>query len=251
MEELTIGQVASITGVTVRTLRHYDDIGLVTPSHRDSSGYRRYDEADVARLQRALAYRAMDLDLASIADLLDSDGDEAVGQLDAQLARLRARIAGLQRVEQTLDATLRAHRIGLTLSGEEMLDVFGEFDPSVYADEVQERWGDMDAYGESTRRTKGYTKDDWLQCQAEGEAAVQLMLAAFTAGEDAGSDLARQGALAHRAHIDRWFYPCSAEMQCGLADMYVADERFTATYEAYAPGFARFVNEAIYAAALT
>lgn len=251
MEDLTIGQVASLTGVTVRTLRHYDDIGLVAPSHRDASGYRRYDEADVARLQRVLAYRAMDLDLASIADLLDSDGDEAAGQLDAQLARLRARITSLQRVEETLEATVRAHRAGLSLSGEEMLAVFGYFDPSIYVDEVHERWGDTDAYRESARRTGGYTKDDWLQCRAEGEAAVQLLLAAFTAGLEPTSDGARQGALAHRAHIDGWFYPCSAEMQCSLADMYVSDERFAATYEAYAPGFAQFVNEAIYAAALT
>lgn len=145
---------------------------------------------------------------------------------------------------------MTANRVGLSLTGEEMLEVFGDFDPAEHADEAAARWGETDAYRESARRVKDYTKDDWLVLKAEGEAAVQLMLAAFTAGEGPDSEDARAGALAHRAHIDRWFYPCSAEMQCGLADMYVADERFTATYDGYAPGFARFVHDAIYSAAL-
>jgi DNA-binding transcriptional MerR regulator len=250
MQEMTVGQVAAAAGVSVRTLHHYDRIGLVVPSSRDSSGYRRYDDDDIDRLQRVLAYRAMDVDLETIAEILDGAAEAVADHLADQLGILRSRIASLQRVERTLEATMSARKAGLRLTGEEMLEVFGDFDPAEHADEAQSRWGTTDAYRESARRVKDYTKADWLESRAEGEAAVQLMLAAFIVGETPDSEQARAGALAHRAHIDRWFYPCSAEMHCGLADMYIADERFSATYEGYAPGFAQFVHDSIYAAAL-
>lgn len=137
--------------------------------------------------------------------------------------------------------------MGIQLTPEEMVEVFGEHDPTQYDAEVEQRWGDTVAYRESRRRTSRYTKADWLACKAEGGAAVQAMLDAMQAGLPSASPEAMAGAEAHRLHIDRWFYPCGYQMQTGLADMYVADPRFTAHYDDLAPGLAQYVHDAIHA----
>ena len=104
---------------------------------------------------------------------------------------------------------------------------------------------DTDAYRESARRTKGYTKADWQAIKAEGQAAVDAVVGAMRAGKPADSPEAMDAAEMHRAQIDRWFYPVSSEMHVGLAEMYLADPRFTETYEKIAPGLARYLHDAI------
>lgn len=135
--------------------------------------------------------------------------------------------------------------MGINLTPEERLEVFGDFDPDAHAAEVEERWGDTDAYRESARRARGYTKADWQAIKAEGQAAVDAVVAAMQAGKPANSPEAMDGAEMHRAQIDRWFYPVSSEMHVGLAEMYLADPRFTATYEKIAPGLAQYLHDAI------
>lgn len=114
-----------------------------------------------------------------------------------------------------------------------------------YADEARERWGNTDAYKESARRTKQYKPEDWARIKAESEAVEAGMAEALLAGEPADGAKAMELAERARLHIDRWFYPCSHRMHVGLADMYMADARFTAHYEERAPGLAAFVAAAI------
>lgn len=244
-----------MAGTTVRTLHHYDEIGLVVPSLRDDSGYRRYTDADIQRLMRVLAYRAMDIDLAGIAELLGDAGNpadpgETLERLAGQLELLRARIDSLRRIETVMEQSMRQQRAGLTLTPQEMLEVFGDHDPGEHAEEAEQRWGQTTAWQESHRRTRSYAKEDWQKLQREGGAATAALLAAFRGGQPPDSADAIAGAIAHRAHIDRWFYPCSPEMHCGLADMYVADPRFSAFYDRFEPGFAQYVHDAIWAAAV-
>jgi MerR family transcriptional regulator, thiopeptide resistance regulator len=137
--------------------------------------------------------------------------------------------------------------MGINLSPDERLEVFGDFDPDEHAAEVEERWGDTDAYRESMRRTGGYTKADWRRIKAEGQAAVDALAAALRAGLPADSSEAMDGAEMHRLQIDRNFYACSYQMQLGLAQMYLADPRFTATHEKVEPGLAQYVHDAIVA----
>ncbi len=141
--------------------------------------------------------------------------------------------------------------MGIEPTPEEMVEVFGDDHASKqaeYAAEAEARWSDTDAWKQSRRRTTSYSKDDWEQAKAEGEAAARRILAAKQAGLPPESEEAMAGAEAHRLHIDRWFYPCSHEMQRGLADMYTADPRFTKTYEDIGgEGFAQFVRDAIHA----
>ena len=128
-----------------------------------------------------------------------------------------------------------------------MFGVFGDFDPSEYEEEVQQRWGETDAYKESSRRTATYTKADWERFKAESEANGLEIAALMDEGVPADDPRAMDAVDRARLQIDTWFYPCSHEMHVGLAEMYIADPRFTATYEKIHPGMAQYVHDAILA----
>jgi hypothetical protein len=117
-----------------------------------------------------------------------------------------------------------------------------------YATEAQERWGDTEAYRQSQRRTASYTEADWDRIKAEAESISRRFGELFAAGTPADGPEATALAEEHRAHISRWFYDCSKEIHRGLGDMYVDDPRFTANYDAVAPGLAVYVRDAIRAA---
>ena len=240
---LTVGAVARLAGVTVRTLHHYDEIGLLTPSGRSDAGYRRYEDPDLDRLQRILFYRELGFGLDEIKTVM-TDGD-AIGHLRRQHGMLLDRIRRLRRMATAVEKAMEARTMGIALTPEERFEVFGDFDPDEHAAEVEERWGDTDAYRESKRRTSGYTKADWQRIKAQGQAAIEQVVGAMSAGKPADSPEAMDGAEAHRRQIDESFYPCSYEMQVGLAEMYLADPRFTATYEKIAPGLAHYLHDAI------
>jgi DNA-binding transcriptional MerR regulator len=244
----TVSDLARLSGVTVRTLHHYDAVGLLRPSGRTQSGYRLYSAGDAHRLGRILAYRACGLSLAEIGVVIDDD--DPVEHLRRQLALLDARREILDRQRETLQRALEARLMGINLDPDEILEVFGEHDPTQYAAEVEERWGDTDAYRESHRRTSSYTKEDWQRQAAETEAIEAELAACLEAGEPSDGPRAKAAAERHREHIDRWFYPCSHEMQVGLAEMYVADPRFTAHYDERSPGLAEYVRDAILANAI-
>lgn len=119
-----------------------------------------------------------------------------------------------------------------------------------YANEARERWGATEAYKESQRRVNSYTEADWARMQEEQQANLDAFVAALQAGEPSGGEIAKACAEEHRRVIDAWFYPLSYEMQVNLAEMYLADGRFTEFYERQAPGLAQYVHDAILANAL-
>ncbi len=241
-----------MAGVTVRTLHHYDEVGLVRPVGRSAAGYRLYAEADLTRLQTVLAYRELGFGLDEIKELLDGDLSPAdeLEHLRRQHAMLTERIARLQRVLASLDTTMEAHTMGIRLTPQERLEVFGDHDPAEYADEVHERWGETDSYRQSQQRVAGYGKQDWMQLRAETEEIEGRLARLLAEGVPAEDVRAMDAAEANRLQIDRWFYTCTPEMHTGLADMYVADPRFTKHYEDVAPGLARYVHDAIHANAV-
>ncbi len=243
----TVGTVARMAGITVRTLHHYDEIGLLSPGDRSDAGYRRYDDADLERLQRILFYRELGFGLDDIRTVITDGGADASAHLRRQHAMLRDRIRRLERMAAAVEKAMEARTMGIPLTPEERLEVFGDFDPDQYADEVEERWGDTDAYRESQRRTSSYTKADWQRMKDETQANGERIAAAMKAGLPADSAEAMDAAEEHRLHISRWFYDCSSEIHVGLAEMYIADPRFTATYEKIAPGMAQYLHDAILA----
>jgi MerR family transcriptional regulator, thiopeptide resistance regulator len=242
----SVGAVARLAGVTIRTLHHYDAIGLLRPSGRASNGYRRYDQNDLERLQRILAYRELELPLEVIASLLDGD-DDPLDHLRLQHELLTERRTRLERLLATLERTMEAHTMGIRLTPEELLEVFGETDVLAHSAEAEERWGDTDAWRQSQARTSRYTKHDWQEIMAESERITARIAEVYRSGAAPESEAAMDAVEAHRVQISERFYECSHEMQVHLGDMYVADPRFTATYEAIAEGLAVWVRDAIHA----
>ncbi len=245
--DYTVGDVARLAGITVRTLHHYDEVGLLRPSGRTAAGYRRYGQRDLERLQRILGYRELGFGLDKIAAVLDDPTVDPLEHLRQQHALLTDRVGRLQQQLAAIEKTMEAQQMGIRLDPEEMFEVFGDVDPTEHAAEVERRWGDTDAYRESHRRTSSYTKSDWKQIQSAGEGVEQALQRAMSAGLPATSQEAMDAAEAHRQHISRWFYALDYPMHRGLADMYVADPRFTAHYEERAPGLAAYVHDAIHA----
>ena len=241
----SVGEVARGARVTVRALHHYDEIGLLTPSGRTTAGYRLYADADLERLQRILCYRKLGFGLDDIASLLGDGHVDTLGHLRRQHRLLTERIGHLRRMVATLEKTMEAREMGINLEPHEMLEVFGDADPTEHAREAEQRWGETDAYRESHRRTSSYTKRDWLRLRAESSAIERRLADALAAGVAPDTPAAMDAAEAHRRHICDWFYHCPPEMHRALGEMYVVDERFTAYYERVAAGLAAYVRDAI------
>lgn len=247
----TVGQVAKAAGVTVRTLHHYDEIGLLSPSGRSSTGYRRYDDADLERLQHIRYYRELGFPLEEIAAILDDPASDPVAHLRRQHELLTVRIKRLQEMVTAIEFAMEASKLNIPLTPQERFEVFGDFDPEAHAEEAEQRWGGSEAYRESNRRVSRFTKDDWLRNKAENEDWGRRLVEVMSAGAPADSPAAMDLAEEHRQIISRWFYECSYEIHTGLADMYVADERFTAYFERIRPGMAAYLSEAIHANAIS
>ncbi|MEU4658053.1 MerR family transcriptional regulator [Streptomyces sp. NPDC023723] len=241
----SVGQVAGFAKVTVRTLHHYDDIGLLAPGERTRAGHRRYSDADLDRLQRILFYRELGFPLDEVAALLDDPDADPRAQLRRQHELLTARIEQLSEMAAAVEQAMEARRMGIDLTPEERFEVFGDKDPEQYADEAAARWGGTEAYAESQRRVARYTKEDWKRLQAEVADWSERYAALMAAGEPPAGEAAMCMAEEHRQHIGTWYYDCSYETHRCLAGMYVADERFKAFYDAMRPGLAEHLKDAI------
>lgn len=247
-EQYTVGRVAQLAGVSVRTLHHYDAVALVRPSGRAVNGYRVYAPADIQRLHQVLVYRRLGFGLAEIAVLLDDPAVDPAEHLRRQRALLVQRGEQVTAMLAAIDRLLEATGMGIQLTPEEQFEVFGtDKVGGEWAEEAEQRWGDTAAYQQAQRRTASYAKQDWQRLKAEADAGLQEFASAMRDGAPADGERARTLAEAHRAFLTRWFYDCSHDMHRGLAATYVDDDRFRATFEAVAPGLAQYVSEAIVA----
>jgi len=242
---LTVGDVARLAGVTVRTLHHYGAMGLVVPGERTAAGYRSYTRRDIERLQEVLFFRELGFSLDQIKQIVAGPTYHRAAALERHRALLERKAARLHAMLGAVDAALEASKRGTRMTNEEMLEVFGDFDPSAYEEEVKQRWGDTDAFRESARRTKSYTKTDWQRIGREGAEINDGFLALMAAGVPANSPQARVVAERHRAYISKWFYECSPQIHAGLGQMYVANPRFPENIHRAGPGLARYMSEAI------
>ncbi|CAM5408486.1 DNA-binding transcriptional MerR regulator OS=Leifsonia shinshuensis OX=150026 GN=HNR13_000770 PE=4 SV=1 [Leifsonia shinshuensis] len=228
----SIQDIARIAGTTSRTLRHYDELGLLPPSRVAANGYRHYDRDSLVRLQRILLLRDLGLGLPAIARVLD-DRQDAVPALRDHLTWLRSERERLARQIASVESTIHAVEEGGEIVAEEMFD---GFDHTQYKEEVEERWG-KDAYAASDRWWRGMTAEERAGWQQRQKALAADWTAAAARGVDPASEEAQ--ALARR-HAD-WLadipgtpgYGTGAPRPAyltGLGDMYVADPRFAANY---------------------
>jgi DNA-binding transcriptional MerR regulator len=244
---LTVGQVADLASVSVRTLHHYDELGLVSPSERTEAGYRLYSQADLAGLQQVLFFKELGFGLGEIARIMHDPQFDRLEALRMQRGMLTEKSMQLAKMALAVEAAIDAEEGGVRMDAKDMFEAFGDFDPSKYEKEAQERWGNTDAYKESARRTKRYTKEDWTEVRRETEAVNAGLAALMDEGVPADDPRAMDLAEQHRLDIDKRFYPVSYEMHVGLAEMYIADPRFEANYEKVRPGLARYMHDAILA----
>lgn len=246
----TVHQLAALSGVSVRTLHHYDEIGLL-PALRSGNNYRRYGSDQVNRLQQILLYRETGMPLSDIARLLDDPNYDAPHALQAHLKRLQAQRERVDDLIATVEKTIAIYEGGNTMSDEEKFEAFKqrsiEKNEEEYGSEVRERWGDETADA-SAKKFAGMTKEGWKDVQDIEAQMKEALLAGMASGDAAGPDAQRAADL-HRQWLCR-FWPdgmYTADAHRGMAEMYVADERFKAYYEAFGEGAAAFLRDAIIA----
>ena len=244
-----VKEVALLSGVSVRTLHHYDRIGLLVPSQRSRAGYRLYSARDLLRLQQVLVQRELGLSLEAIRKHLDDPAFDHRAALLQQRRVLVARSAQTQQMLRAIDRALSMLDTEQNEKGDDemktMQALFDGFDPKAYEQEASERWGQTEAYRESQRRTQAYTAEDWARYRAENDAVMNALAGAMAAGKKPDEPEVMELADQARRVIDRWFYPCSREMHARLADMYEADPRFADNIDKTAAGLTAFLSAAI------
>ncbi|MGW4024194.1 MerR family transcriptional regulator [Streptomyces sp. NPDC005009] len=247
----SVGQVAALAGVTVRTLHHYDKAGLLSPGERSHAGYRLYSEADLVRLQQILFYRELGFPLEEIAAIFEDPQANALERLLARQRQLNEEIARLRRLAEVAERAIEVQKTGVPLTPEERFEVFGEitFDLS-YATEAELKWAHSQGQREAMARATAHTKEDWRRLMGEAAAWRAELLAAFDEGEPSGGERAMDLAEEHRLHIARWFTSCPPDMHRRIADDFVADSRAFALVvppSQQRPGLAAYTRNAVYA----
>jgi DNA-binding transcriptional MerR regulator len=240
----TVGVVASLVGVTVRTLHHWDEIGLAGPSERTAAGYRIYTDADIARIHRVLVYRELGVSLEEIARLLEADSEKAAESLLQQRDRLRERIRELERMARALDRMAQARQEGVLLSAEEQVAIFGEDWQPSWAAQARERWGDTRQWAQFAERAADRTAQDWRLVTEEVRALEADLAEALRAGVEPASEEANALAERHRASMGVYFN-CTHSMQVILGRTNVDDPGFRAHYDGLAPGLAVWLRDVI------
>ena len=234
--------LAKMAGVSVRTLHHYDQIGLLKPSARTAAGYRLYGEKDLLRLQQILFFKELDLPLEEIRGILDDPDFDQVQALADHRQLLQKRVERLTRLLGTIDRTiLKLTENDMEMTDEELYEGFTKEQIERYKREVREQY-DPALVAESERRVRRMSKAQWNEIKAEGDE-VTRGLAALT--DRAPGDAEVQKLIArHHAWIEH-FYPASAEVYRGLGRLYVENPEFRANYGRYRPGLADFMAAAM------
>jgi len=249
----TVGEAAELSKVSVRTLHHYDEIGLLSPSARSKAGYRLYENADLERLHQILLFRELGFSLDDIRRIMLDPTFDRAEALRAQRTLLAEKAERTKAMLAAIDAALASTERGATMTDQERTEMFGElfdgFNPDDYEAEVQERWGETDAYKQSAERTKRYTKADWEQIKAEMDESTAAFVALMDAGLPSDSPEAMALAEAKREHISKWFYDCSIEFYAEMAAIWVNDPRFTKNIDKAREGLAAYEYAAVQALA--
>lgn len=237
----SISEMAKLSGVSVRTLHYYDEIGLLKPSEvMSDTGYRYYDENTLVQLQQILFYRELDFPLKEIEKMMEAPNFNNEDALIKQREMLYLKRKRLDKLIQLLDAELK---------GDTNMS-FKEFDTteidearSRYAKEVESRWGNTDAYIQNQKKTNGYSKEDWKQV-SDGMDELLKKFAALI-GKNPEDDEVQELVAQWQQYITKYFYECSKEILAGLGQMYVADERFIKNMDKFKEGTTKLISDGI------
>ena len=237
----TIKEISDLAGVTTRTIRYYNEIGLLDPALTGDNGYRYYDHDSLLRLQQILFFRLLDVPLKAIQLIMNKPDFDLLSALENHRLALQAKVSRLEALIDTLDRTIASAKGEGTMSDKE---VFKGFDESQYEDEARERWGDSPMYAESQAQWSSYSEEQKEAIKAEGGRLTVRMVSEDPNASPGDSDV--QAAIGeYHAYLNKYFYTCDISFLRGLADNWVQDPRFAKNYERVREGGAAFVREAV------
>ena len=235
--KMRIREFAEFTGVSVRTLHYYDEIGLLTPAHVDrQTGYRYYDESSLLRMQEILFYRELDFPLKTVIHLLSSPHYDKAKALQAQKQLLTLKKERLERLIAAIDSAAK---------GENVMKAFDNSEFEKHKAEAKEKWGHTEAYKQHEQKTKDYSKQKWNDLAAGMDDIMASFAACMKKGCVPASDEAQCLVKALQDHITAHYYPCTDAILAGLGQMYVADARFQSNIDRHGEGNAAFISQAI------
>ncbi len=239
---MRIREFAQLTGVSVRTLHYYDEIGLLKPSFiEEHNSYRFYDEHSLSRMQEILFFRELDFPLKDIVDILSSPDYDKMAALAGQKHLLTLRKERIERLISALDSAMKGETITMTaFDNSEFLEK-----RSQYAKEAKEKWGDTAAYKESAEKTKGYSKEKWSELTSDMEDIMAEFALCNQNGTAPDSEEAQVLVRKWQDFITANYYTCTDEILAGLGEMYISDEKFRTNIDSHGNGTAAFMYEAI------
>jgi DNA-binding transcriptional MerR regulator len=242
-----VKEVADWVGVSVRTLHHYDEIGLLQPESVNHAGYRLYTDRELERLQQILFFRELGFSLQEIKAFLDSPDFDRKRALESHKTLLLQKKKRLNDIINTVNQTLQSLEGGNEMSKQEMFEGFDmtpiEEHKKQYSAEARLKYGD-NVMDESEKKTNAYSKEDWAKIFAKTEAIYAKIIASMDNGP--ADPQVQKGVGALRQSITDHYYNCTPEIFRGLGDLYVMDERFTANIDKYHEGLAAFLQKAMH-----
>ena len=237
---MKINEVAKLSGVTVRTLHYYDEIGLLKPSEITEAGYRLYDSTALETLQQILFFRELDFSLNDIKEIMKNPNYDKANALTKHRELLLQKRNHIDDLIVLVDNTLKGE-YDMSFKQFDMTEF--EATKKKYAAEVKERWGNTAAYNESEKKTSSYDDNQWKVLSGEGKAILQEF------GENRNIQPESKEA---QALVKKWqdyitanFYNCTKEILSCLGLMYIGDERFTKNIDQNGEGTAAFMAAAI------
>lgn len=245
--EYTVQKLAKTAGVSARTLRYYDEIGILRPARINSSGYRVYGQAEVDRLQQILFYRTLGVRLERIKDILTSSSFDALASLKEHHQKLLDKRQQLDLLIANVEKTIASTEGRITMSDTEKFTGFKQKlideNEKKYGEEIRAKYGE-ETMNQSNKKLMNMTEAQYAELEKLSAEVMDTLKAAFAAG-DPGGELAQKAADLHRQWLGYTWNTYSKEAHAGLAQMYVDDERFTAFYDQDQPGLAVFLRDAI------
>ena len=246
--EYTVQKLGHMAGISTRTLRYYDEIGILKPARINSSGYRIYGQPEVDRLQQILLYREMGVNLEVIKDILSSKTFDEMAALKDHLVRLLTQRQQIDMLIQNVERTIESREGRRLMKDNEKFEGFKkklvEDNEQKYGQEIREKYGE-ETVKASNAKLMNMTQAQYEEFEKLGQEVLDTLEQAYATGDPAG-DLGQRTAELHRQWLSYTWGSYSKEAHADLAQMYVDDERFTAYYDKKQPGLAVFLRDAVH-----
>ncbi|MDD9265622.1 MerR family transcriptional regulator [Paenibacillus sp. GCM10023248] len=245
--EYTVQSLGKLAGVSTRTLRYYDEIGLLKPARINSSGYRIYGQAEVDALQQILFYRELGVGLDRIKEIVTSPAFNGADALKQHYVQLLDKRNQLDKLIANVEKTMASQEGRISMTNTEKFEGFKQQlideNEKKYGQEIREKYGE-DAVNRSNQRVMNMTQEEHDEVTRLANEVTAALAEAFRTADPA-SEAAQQAAHLHKQWLTYYWHEYSPEAHAGLAQMYVDDERFRAYYDANQPGTAEFLRDAI------